>query len=114
MGLLKRIYDWLLSLFWYVSLLAGDAAWACRKSDVWWPFTALATSRIAIMAMMVADDDANALQEHRDGHHDDWPPECWQDLVATSPGGESGDGPSSAVSYADIVVQGGEFTIEYV
>ena len=55
-----------------------------------------------------------AMQGHGDGYHHDRAPERRQNVLAEGTGGE----PLRAISFptfqTDCVVQGGEFTIEYV
>ncbi len=129
MGLFKRIYDWLLSLFWYARSVVSlfliymliEVVFGCRGNDVGFAsplllrfgFSATMLESFVLTATMLMPC-ACAMQEYRDGHHHDRPSEPRQDFAAAGTGGESSWQSTSrvGVSDADAVIQGGEFTIE--
>lgn len=88
-GIFKRLYDWLLSLFWYVVLAILHAHFLTRR-----------VSRV---------------QGDRDGCDNDRPPERRQDISLESPSSKQLI-LAFALVLLDVTltrcVQGGEFTIE--
>lgn len=78
-GLFKRVYDWLLRLFWLVSALSETML----RAQLQTPAVDSSCCKRAVMLTR-----CSGWQGDGDGHHDDRPPKCWQNLAVAGSGGK--------------------------
>jgi hypothetical protein len=94
-NLFRRIYDWLLRLFWYAYLPSCHLPCAQALMPDAPTDTSISTISALGKSKAVSGDGPRLLltvstvQGDRDGYHHDRAAECWQDVAVESSGGES-------------------------
>lgn len=88
-SIFRRVYDWLLRLFWYVSYHPSSFALkpSIRRTSFYSP---LLSNNFVIDTISISYQLTSrcAIQGYRNGYYDDRIAKCWKDLFVKSTGGK--------------------------